>query len=55
MIKYPVGWDGVALFPDEKTAGILLIVKAAGKDISYKYAAELVDCLKKGGEDDEQG
>ena len=41
------GWGGEPVTPDQKTCEVLLIVNEAGRSISYKYAAELIDILNK--------
>lgn len=46
-MRYPVGWWWPPIVPDQFTSKILLIVNEAGRGIDYKYAAELIDILKK--------
>ncbi len=52
-IFYPTGWKGEVTELDPHTVQILLILNEAGKSITYKYAAELIDILNKEREENE--
>lgn len=43
----PTGWYGIETVIDKKSSEILLILDEAGRSITYKYAAELIDNLRR--------